>query len=149
MADLDLSDYATLDPKEFAQRIKSASTAQINDALKGDVRQEVLGGVFSAMPGRFRADRAGSTNAVIHWTLSDGPEGPETYELIIADGACVLSPTPANEPKLALTLGTGDFLKIVTGSGNAVMLFMTGKVKAKGDLGLAAKIADLFDVPKA
>jgi len=29
------------------------------------------------------------------------------------------------------------------------MLFMTGKLKAKGDLGLAAKIGDLFDIPKA
>jgi hypothetical protein len=26
---------------------------------------------------------------------------------------------------------------------------MTGKLKAKGDLGLAANIANLFDIPKA
>jgi putative sterol carrier protein len=149
MADIDLSNFASLEPKEFAQIVKSASNAQLNEALKGDVRAQVLGGIFAAMPGSFRADRAGSTNAVIHWTLSDGPDGPETYELIIADGTCVLSPSATQEPKLALTLATADFLKIVTGSGNAVMLFMTGKVKAKGDLGLAAKIADLFDVPKA
>jgi hypothetical protein len=26
---------------------------------------------------------------------------------------------------------------------------MTGKIKAKGDLGLAAQVAKLFDIPKA
>jgi len=26
---------------------------------------------------------------------------------------------------------------------------MTGKLKAKGDLGLAAKVGDLFSIPKA
>jgi putative sterol carrier protein len=38
---------------------------------------------------------------------------------------------------------------VVSGNGNPVMLFMTGKLKAKGDLGLAANIANLFDIPKA
>ena len=44
----------------------------------------------------------------------------------------------------ALTLAPADFLKVVSGNANPVMMFMTGKLKAKGDLGLAAKIADLF-----
>jgi hypothetical protein len=30
-----------------------------------------------------------------------------------------------------------------------MMMFMTGKIKAKGDLGLAANVAKLFDIPKA
>ena len=64
------------------------------------------------------------------------------------DGACTLSPKPEHDPKLALTLGAVDFLKVVSGNGNPVMLFMTGKLKAKGDLGLAANIANLFDIPK-
>jgi putative sterol carrier protein len=29
-----------------------------------------------------------------------------------------------------------------------MMLFMTGKLKAKGDLALAANLANLFDLPK-
>ena len=30
-----------------------------------------------------------------------------------------------------------------------MMMFMTGKLKTKGDMGLAANIANLFDMPKA
>lgn len=150
MADLDLSNFAAIDPKQFAQFIKSSSNDQINAAMHGDMRYKVLNEVFGRMPALFRPDRAGSTNAVIHWTIGDAPDGGyDTYELVIADGACTLSPKPEHEPKLALTLGQADFLKVVSGNANPVMMFMTGKLKAKGDLGLAAKIADLFDIPKA
>jgi putative sterol carrier protein len=145
----DLSEYATKDPREFAAYVKSASNDQLNADLAGDNRQKVLSTIFGRMPALFRADRAGSTNTVIHWNVGDGPDGGiDTYELVIADGKCELSPTPQHDPKLALTLGQADFLKVVTGNANPVMMFMTGKLKAKGDLGLAAKIADLFDIPK-
>jgi putative sterol carrier protein len=118
--------------------------------MRGEQRAKVLDEIFGRMPGQFRADRAGSTNAVIHWNVGDRADGgADTYELVIANGACTLSPEPANEPKLSLTVGALDFLKVVSGNGNPVMLFMTGKLKAKGDLGLAANIANLFDIPKA
>ena len=39
--------------------------------------------------------------------------------------------------------------RLVSGDGNPMMMFMTGKIKAKGDLGLAANVAKLFDIPKA
>lgn len=149
MADLDLSDFSAIDPKQFAQLVKSASNDQIKAALAGDKRDKILGEIFNRMPTLFRADRAGSTNAVVHWSIGDRADGGvDTFELVIADGKCTLSPTPEHEPKLALTLGQVDFLKVVSGNANPVMMFMTGKLKAKGDLGLAAKISDLFDIPK-
>ncbi len=150
MADIDLSNFDSIDPKQFAQIVKNATTDQINTALAGDMRDKVLNEIFGRMPSLFRADRAGNTNTVIHWSIGDGPGGRvDTYELVIADGKCVLSPAPEHEAKLALTLGQADFLKVVSGNANPVMMFMTGKLKAKGDLGLAAKIADLFDIPKS
>jgi putative sterol carrier protein len=150
MADIDLSTFDALDPKQFSQVVKGASNDQLTALMKGDMREKVLGEVFGRMPSLFRADRAGSTNAVVHWTIGDRADGgSDTYELVIANGACELSPAPSHDPKLALTLGGADFLKVVSGNANPVMLFMTGKLKAKGDLGLAAKIGDLFNIPKA
>jgi len=147
---IDLSDFESTDPKQFSQMVKAASSDELAAALTGDSRAKVLGEIFRRMPGLFRADRAGSTNAVVHWVIGqNGPDfGGDTYELVIADGTCVLSPTPEHDPKVALAIGGVDFLKVVSGNANPVMLFMTGKVKAKGDLGLAAKIGDLFDIPK-
>jgi putative sterol carrier protein len=150
VTEIDLSDFSNLDPGQFAQLVKGASDSQLNEIMAGDTRGKVLDEIFRRMPTLFRADRAGNTNAVIHWTITGRPDGgSDTYEIVIADGECKLSESADQEPKLALTMGPADFLKVTAGVGNPVMMFMTGKLKAKGDLGLAANIANLFNIPKA
>jgi putative sterol carrier protein len=150
MPEFDSADFMSLDPANFAQLVKSASDAQIAEVMSSDARPKVLNEIFKRMPTLFRPERAGNTNAVIHWSITGAPDGgTDTYELVIADGACTLSETPSHEPKLALTVGPVDFLKVVSGNGNPVMMFMTGKLKAKGDLSLASNIANLFSIPKA
>jgi hypothetical protein len=150
MTDITGLDFATVEPKQFAQIVKSTPDSQIAELLQGEHRKQILDAIFGKFPNLFRPDRGGSTNAVIHWNVGGAPDGGvDTYELVIADGACALSPAPANDPKLAITVGPVDFIKVVSGNGNPMMMFMTGKLKAKGDLGLAANIANLFDIPKA
>lgn len=150
MTDFDLSDFTSVDPKKFAQIVKSTPDSQLAEVMQSDLRAKILDEVFGRMPASFRADRAGSTNAVIHWVITGRPDGgADTYEVAIADGACTVSDAPQKEPRLTLTLGPVDFLKVVSSNANPVMMFMTGKLKAKGDLGLAANIANLFDLPKA
>ncbi|MCZ7377529.1 SCP2 sterol-binding domain-containing protein [Micromonospora sp. WMMC250] len=150
MTDFDPATFANVGPKEFAQLVKSTPDDKIAQVMSGDLRGKILGEVFNRMPSLFRADRAGATNAVIHWVITGRPDGgSDTYEVVIADGTCVVNETPQHDPKLSLTMGPVEFLKIVSGGANPVMMFMTGKLKAKGDLGLAANIANLFDIPKA
>jgi len=150
MSDFDPTQFTSVGPKEFAQLVKSTPDAKIAEIMSSDARGKVLDQVFERMPTLFRADRAGSTNAVIHWTITGRPDGgSDTYEVVVEDGACTVNNTAERDPRLSLTMGPVDFLKIVSGSGNPVMMFMTGKLKAKGDLGLAANIANLFDIPKA
>ncbi|HEX6969420.1 MAG TPA: SCP2 sterol-binding domain-containing protein [Micromonosporaceae bacterium] len=150
MTDFDPSTFSSMDPKQFAQVVKSASDKQLAEIMQSDLRDKILGEVFRRMPSMFRPDRAGSTNAVIHWTITDRPDGgTDTYEIVIENGTCRLSEAPEQDPKLSLTLGPVEFLKVVSGSANPVMMFMTGKLKAKGDLALAANIANLFNIPKA
>ncbi|MFI7609084.1 SCP2 sterol-binding domain-containing protein [Micromonospora sp. NPDC049366] len=150
MTDFDPANFANVGPKEFAQLVKSTPDDKIAAVMASDLRGKVLSEVFNRMPSLFRADRAGSTNAVIHWTITGRPDGgSDTYEVVIENGTCTVSDTPQRDPKLTLTLGPVEFLKIVSGGANPVMMFMTGKLKAKGDLGLAANIANLFDIPKA
>lgn len=150
MTDFDPATFATVDAKQFAQIVKSTPDSKINEVMQSDLRGKVLDEVFSRMPSLFRPDRAGNTNAVIHWGITGRPDGGvDTYEIVIENGTCQVSSTPDRDPKLTLTMGPLEFLKIVSGGANPVMMFMTGKLKAKGDLGLAANIANLFDIPKA
>jgi putative sterol carrier protein len=118
--------------------------------MQGPNRMAVLDAIFGRMLELFRPDRAAGTNAVIQWTVTGGPNGSDTYEVSIAEGSCTVSPTPTTDnPRLAVTVAPVDFVKLASGNANPVMMFMTGKLKAKGDLALAANIQNLFDVPKA
>jgi putative sterol carrier protein len=150
MTDFDPATFSSLGPKEFAQLVKSMPDKRIAEVMQSDLRGKVLDEVFNRMPSQFRADRAGSTSAVIHWNVSGRPDGgADTYEVVIDNGTCTVSASPTQDPKLSLTLGSVEFLKVVSGNANPVMMFMTGKLKAKGDLALAANIANLFNLPKA
>ncbi|HEY8533847.1 MAG TPA: SCP2 sterol-binding domain-containing protein [Micromonospora sp.] len=150
MTDVDPASFASLDPHQFAQIVKSTPDAKLAEVMSGDLRGTILNEVFNRMPTVFRADRAQGTNAVIHWTITGRPDGgADTYEVVIADGTCTTSATPQREPKLTVTMGPVEFLKLIAGRANPMMMFMTGKIKAKGDLGLAASLASLFEIPKA
>jgi putative sterol carrier protein len=150
MTDFNPETFASVGPKEFAHMVKSTPDSKIAEVMQSDARGKILDEVFGRMPSLFRADRAGATQAVIQWNITGRPDGgSDVYETVIENGACTVNSGATREPKLALTMGPVEFLKIVSGDGNPMMMFMTGKVKAKGDLGLAATIAKLFDIPKA
>ena len=150
MTDFSPESLSSIGPKEFAQLVKKTPDSQITAAMAGDSRTKILDEVFDRMPTLFRAEKAGNASAVIHWVISGGEGGAnDTYETVIENGACTVTNQPAREPKLAMTMDALTFLKVVSGDGNPMMMFMTGKIKAKGDLGLAANIAKLFDIPKA
>jgi putative sterol carrier protein len=150
MTEFSPESLAAINPAEFAQLVKATPDSTIAEVMASDSRGKILDGVFDRMPTLFRADRAGATQAVIHWNITGGPGGStDTYETVIEDGACTVTNQPAREPKLAMTLDPVTFFKVISGSGNPLMMFMTGKIKAKGDLGLAAQVAKLFDLPKA
>lgn len=150
MTQFDPAGFASIDPEQFTSKVKSASKDQLEAVMASEHRGKILDEVFSRFPSQFRADRAGSTNAVIHWHITGRPDGgTDSYEVVISDGACTVSPSTDAEPKLALTLGGVEFLQLISGSANPVMMVMTGKLKTKGDLGLAANLANLFDLPKS
>lgn len=141
---------ADLTPAEFVKLVKGTPEAKLTAAMRGEQRRPVLDAIFAKMPSLFRADRAGSTSAVIHWNLTGRPDGgADVYELTIENGTCEVSSTPAREARLAVTLGAVDFLKLIVGAANPAMMFMMGKLKAKGDIALATNIAKLFDMPRA
>jgi putative sterol carrier protein len=149
MTDFSPESFSTIGPKEFAQLVKSTPDSKLTEVMGAENRNKILDEVFDRMPTLFRADRAGATQAVIHWNISGGPGGStDSYETVIENDTCTVTNQPVREPKLSMTMEPVTFLKVVTGDGNPMMMFMTGKIKAKGDLGLAAQVAKLFDIPK-
>ncbi|MGH3492061.1 MAG: SCP2 sterol-binding domain-containing protein [Sciscionella sp.] len=68
---------------------------------------------------------------------------------MIAEGQCHATEGRANAPRVTITLSPTDFLRLIAGTASAPMLFMTGKIKIKGDLAFAAGLMSLFDLPRA
>ncbi len=66
---------------------------------------------------------------------------------MVDDGTCSVEKEPTASPNLSLTMGPVEFLKMLSGAGSPAMMFMMGKIKATGDLGLAAGLANWFESP--
>jgi putative sterol carrier protein len=143
---------AALDPRNFARIVSRASKDQI-EAVTGrsGLRERVLDEVFRRMEAHFRGERAGATRAVVHFHLTGGfgESGLDTYEAVIEDARCAINKGQTREPRAEVTLSPVEFLKLATGNASAPVLFMTGKLKVKGDLGFAAGFMSLFTIPKA
>ena len=99
---------------------------------------------FEAMPTKFRADKAAGTNATIQYDVSG--EGGGTWHAVIKDGTCAVHDGTASNPSLTLQISAQDWLDMLSGKQSGQMLFMSGKLKVKGDMGLAMKLGSMFSM---
>ncbi|MFE5239817.1 MULTISPECIES: SCP2 sterol-binding domain-containing protein [unclassified Streptomyces] len=141
-------DFAAVSPEEFARIVKGLSAQQLGEVMRGDLRTRVLSEVFGRMRQQFRPEAAGGLTALIRWKITG--ETDEVYETAIADGACTVSAGRSDgDPRTTLVMGDAEFLKLVSGNGNPVTMFMMRKLKVAGDVGLASGLTRYFDIPKA
>jgi putative sterol carrier protein len=94
------------------------------------------------MSSRFRADKAAGVNATIQYDISGDQGG--TWHAVIKDGTCAVNSGAGTNPNLTLSMSSQDWLDMVNGKLSGQMAFMSGKLKLKGDMGLAMKIGGLF-----
>jgi putative sterol carrier protein len=97
------------------------------------------------LPKAFQPDKAGSTNATIQFDLS-GEQGGQ-YNLKIADGQVAPARGSAENPDLTLIAEASDCVRIFTGQMDPTAAFMSGKLKIKGNMGLALKLQTIFRRP--
>ena len=108
----------------------------------------LLDAIFSRFPQQFRPDRAGDRSARIDFRVTGGPgEASDSYGVSSTTAPAGSRRAPGSAD-LSLVLGPAEFLKLITGTGNPAMMFLMGKVKARGDLGIAAGLANWFEAPK-
>ncbi len=105
--------------------------------------QQEIDAIFPAMVENFSPDKAQGTNAVIQFDLTGENSGQ--YWVKIDNGTCNAGQgEPPEAPKMTISASSSDFYSLVTGKLNVMQAFMSGKIKVKGDMGLAMKMAGMF-----
>lgn len=90
----------------------------------------------------FLPDKAEGVNAIIQFDLT-GDNGGQFY-LEINDGAIEAKDGVSEDAKMTLTSSLDDYYAVIMGQMNPMNAFMQGKIKVKGDMGLAMKMQGMF-----
>ncbi len=103
-----------------------------------------IGEVFEIVKSRAVANpsKYATLNASYQFELTGDPGG--TYHATFAGGAVDVGEGGVENPGCTLVMSANDFLSMVDGKLNATTAFMSGKLKLKGDMGLAMKLQTLI-----
>jgi len=147
-SDVALSDVRT---PTLVRLIARASTAQLDAVAASDAaRGLVLAQVFDRMSAHLRADRAPGTSTVVHWRIGcqqGETDAYECFQTVIAGGACSTGTELDRAPRVTLSVSVADFVRLATGITGPVRLFATRRLRIRGDVRYAIRLAGLFEIP--
>jgi putative sterol carrier protein len=101
--------------------------------------------IIEGMPGLFRPERAGRTNAVVQFKLTG--EGGGNWYVTIKDRTCTVDEGLAEKPTATVQMEASTYLALSTGRLGSMLAFTSGKVKASGDLTIMKRMENWFLKP--
>ena len=99
-----------------------------------------LSSIFEEMKGRFNSEAAAGLDAVFQYQLDDG----EPYYVAINDGTCDVAQGEHDEPSVTLSMDSATLQEVLSGETDGMQAFMTGRIRADGDIMLATRLTALF-----
>jgi len=132
------------DPAQLAELIKTLSDEELKTQLDQLGPDNVLREIFGRMPEAFIAEKAQGTDAVMQYDIASDDDVKQ-WTVEIKDGTCSTSEGAAVDPRLTLQLGIVDFVRLIFGQAEGTQLFMTGKLKLKGDMMFAMQMQGYFN----
>lgn len=94
---------------------------------------------FESIPTRVDPERLRGTTATYRFDI----DGSGSWWLDINDGSVTVEESDA-DADCVIQASEDVFLRVVSGAQNPMTAYMTGKIKVKGDLGLATRLQQLF-----
>lgn len=98
--------------------------------------------IFENMDEGFEPDKAEGVDAIFQFNMT-GDNGGQ-YWVKVVDQQVDVHEGEHENPTMILTAAADDYIALVNGELNPMMAFMQGKIKVKGDMGLALKLQTMF-----
>jgi putative sterol carrier protein len=97
---------------------------------------------FDRMPSVFNKEAAKGLDAVYQFDLSG--DGGGKWFVTVKNETCDVKEGSHPSPNITISMASQDYLDMVSGKANGQMLFMSGKLRIAGDLGLALRMQTIF-----
>ncbi|MBK8972770.1 MAG: SCP2 sterol-binding domain-containing protein [Hahellaceae bacterium] len=97
---------------------------------------------FNKLKSNFNADAASGLDLVFQFNIEDG----DNAYVIIQNGSCELGQGDHADPSVTLIMNSDTFRGIVSGETDGMQAFMAGQLRAEGDMMLAMKLGELFNI---
>jgi putative sterol carrier protein len=98
--------------------------------------------IFEAMPRAFQKQAAAGLNVVYQFDLSG--EGGGKWCVEVQNGELSVTEREHPSPAVTITATATDYVAIAQGKVNRTLAVVTGKMKIKGNMGLALKLQQIF-----
>jgi len=99
-------------------------------------------GVFDAMRESFQSGKAKGVHARYQWDLS-GPNGGEWW-IDVNDGTYKMGKGKIDHPSVTFIARDKDWVAICHDQLSGTWAYMTGRLKVRGDQGVARKLGEMF-----
>lgn len=144
-------ELASLSTDVLVDLVAKASKEQLKAIAEHDeLRSVFLDEIFRRMSEHLIAEKVRNIDLVVSWrfTDGDGDGGFDRFQTVIEDGLCVSAADLGRDPDTTITIAADDFMRVATGNANVASMFVTGKVRVKGDYAPAVRLSGYFDIPK-
>jgi len=98
--------------------------------------------VFDGMRQSFRANQAKGVHARYQWDLS-GPNGGQWW-IDVEDGKYKMGKGKIDHPNVTFVAKDKDWVAVSNGQLGGTWAYLTGRLKIRGDQGLARKLGEMF-----
>ena len=97
---------------------------------------------FANIEKSFKPEAAAGVDAVYQFSISG--EGGGEWNASITGGTCTVTEGTADSPNCTVVTDANTWMDIVSKQTSAMDAFMSGKLRIKGDMGLAMKLESMF-----
>ncbi|HEY2161419.1 MAG TPA: SCP2 sterol-binding domain-containing protein [Solirubrobacteraceae bacterium] len=102
--------------------------------------------LFAGMARSFVPGAAGEFSGELEYDLSRPATGaaPVRWTIAVQRGRATARPGAAAQPRLTVSMGLADFMRVATAKADPVVLVLSGRASVRGDFGLAARLPEMF-----